>query len=1319
MANPQPPVGVHAHAGPITSDCTFCLDAGCIVVVKTPFLHWVPAPGVVGGPPRAGLGTFQLLYAFGARLRSAAAPAVVAAVQGASPFTLRLSAAAWSRIFGELVLAGIFDGAGAIEDYEELQGRMESSTYPTPANLHVADADLTLGQAFTLPGGNGAAAVRDRELLTQVRFLHLATVALLEDGSARSPWKAMTTLIACIGPCLTNASRMDETSHVQDFASLFRSRRPECTTDGSLARALRTITSDVRLPYELRPATLSPIALAEAAIDGLNYQSMDRRPGIEERRIDLMVRKAPFLRSATTALAPSAEMALRSIRTLSNLLLPESARQGDLSSQLSALEAAIGLHGAALHIALNVNHPTLDSVQRALVDDHTLAGQSTSIQPAAAASAGDGGAPTAPATNEALRGHHHKALVALLKGLDLETSTGIHQAIGEAFNGTMLLPARVLFSTSALGDPVSKRDETLARINDLRPHLTGFLEHSLKLDPATGVERPEMKHYRLTDANGAPSAFATSFWELALDKIPWIDAPYGYLGYQQRVDSNEHPAALPAADHFCIPSVMEGLADFAQKLFSAIGMEANVDAADGYGMSGFCRFYAKHLKLAARLQTRQEQIRWLQTSVTLWHSAMALAGTSLHALIFSSNVAALNLATFQCPRRQASGPAFTTAARPLIRADSPAVVALLQMQTALANVKSFKASTDIYGDGGGSSSSVAYEDVQLPRLSSLKRSNPNPNLDTRQKPLGKGKELKTTPKADVDTGPPASQGAPPGSLAQSWRYLQGGKTLIVSGRAWKIPGLCKHLGVKPGDICWPFALCLATKDQARLARCDKFGKPNHGSVGKGAHVLLDLAKLDSFWRPATVEEKKGLVSAIQTPSDTGGRGQGKGKGRGRNAGRGRGRGGQPSNLLQDMDDVDSDDDGGAAFLALTHRSGAGRQGDEKRPRSPSPSTADGPASHPFVLLGRDLSSFAAGNSDAVASAPIDTLPSPKAPASAATQRNALHSPMRTLAAHVLNEGRLLIDVGGQGQCGPNTLSFQIGLLDSVLKLGAPDGPTLRAACCKHILDRDIQRRVTSLTDEYGMPMSLGQLVIDAMLHWPSCSFDGGVSVENWCKMISKPETWTDIAFLQIVSDVCGVAIHVTGVSDLSEVIPNMLLILPCDRRPPKALLRVGYWLDRHLVAIVDLQKEKGAAPADLPDGRPPPPPGPACSATDPPSSPVLQPRAVGGPAAAWDAEPSTAVVESSMQRESLSRLQAERDVDELWARGKDPTTLATLLLSSCFSAPLDIRPSVLPAPAPERQIDLMVQKVRAHQPFLPYTAIAVALRLCPSASEAH
>ena len=148
------------------------------------------------------------------------------------------------------------------------------------------------------------------------------------------------------------------------------------------------------------------------------------------------------------------------------------------------------------------------------------------------------------------------------------------------------------------------------------------------------------------------------------------------------------------------------------------------------------------------------------------------------------------------------------------------------------------------------------------------------------------------------------------------------------------------------------------------------------------------------------------------------------------------------------------------------------------------------------------------------------------------------------------------------------------------------------------MDKQLQRRLTSLNDEYGFPMMLGPLVINTMLQWPQGSTDLEPSIENWCDMISRPETWTDIAFLQIVSDLCQVANHVTGVSDLSEIVPDMLLILPCNQQPPKALLRVGYWLDRHLVAIGDVAQEKGAAPADLPDGSPPPPPCPPPPAED-------------------------------------------------------------------------------------------------------------------------
>ena len=67
--------------------------------------------------------------------------------------------------------------------------------------------------------------------------------------------------------------------------------------------------------------------------------------------------QAPLLRSATVALAASNELAVRAIQALSNLLLDDATRQGDLASQISPLETAVGLHGAALHIALNAGQP--------------------------------------------------------------------------------------------------------------------------------------------------------------------------------------------------------------------------------------------------------------------------------------------------------------------------------------------------------------------------------------------------------------------------------------------------------------------------------------------------------------------------------------------------------------------------------------------------------------------------------------------------------------------------------------------------------------------------------------------------------------------------------------------------------------------------------------------------------------------------------------------------------------------------------------------------------------------------------------------------
>eukprot|EP00900_Chrysochromulina_parva_P014463 jgi/Chrpa1/23017/Chrysochromulina_OHIO_Genome00024650-RA len=89
------------------------------------------------------------------------------------------------------------------------------------------------------------------------------------------------------------------------------------------------------------------------------------------------------------------------------------------------------------------------------------------------------------------------------------------------------------------------------------------------------------------------------------------------------------------------------------------------------------------------------------------------------------------------------------------------------------------------------------------------------------------------------------------------------------------------------------------------------------------------------------------------------------------------------------------------------------------------------------------------------------------------------------------------------------------------------------------------------------------------------------TVEAWCRSIAKPASWTDLAFLQVAADCYNVAIYIHTVNDLSDV-GSLGAILPCaSTSPPVALLEVGMWVGRHLVAVVTSDLTAGAYPAPL------------------------------------------------------------------------------------------------------------------------------------------
>ena len=96
-------------------------------------------------------------------------------------------------------------------------------------------------------------------------------------------------------------------------------------------------------------------------------------------------------------------------------------------------------------------------------------------------------------------------------------------------------------------------------------------------------------------------------------------------------------------------------------------------------------------------------------------------------------------------------------------------------------------------------------------------------------------------------------------------------------------------------------------------------------------------------------------------------------------------------------------------------------------------------------------------------------------------------------------------------------------------------------------------------------------------------------MDGWCHHIAQPASWTDLAFLQVAADCFQVALLIHTVNDLSTV-GSLGAILPCHHSAPVALLEVGMWMGRHLVAIVTADGTSGGAGGTSGDTLRPPAP---------------------------------------------------------------------------------------------------------------------------------
>ena len=272
----------------MTDASPICFDPALPCVVLTPFLKWRPAPAGPAGAARVCLFFSEWLAAFGGRLRCGPAAADRAAAAMVNVLTLRLTEDRVRRWMATLQAANVFSAAHNLRKRKDIHRVISTATLP-PAEADVLAADYSEGAQFNIPQGQGAQAQQVRALMQPIRFIAMATVSFLEQSQQPMPWSAVAELQGILGQCFTFASRADELSQVQTFAAHFRHYHAECTSDATLARALRNIESDIRLPSAMENGCADTEELYSAAIDGIDYHNLTRRDQIEERRIRLLL----------------------------------------------------------------------------------------------------------------------------------------------------------------------------------------------------------------------------------------------------------------------------------------------------------------------------------------------------------------------------------------------------------------------------------------------------------------------------------------------------------------------------------------------------------------------------------------------------------------------------------------------------------------------------------------------------------------------------------------------------------------------------------------------------------------------------------------------------------------------------------------------------------------------------------------------------------------------------------------------------------------------------------------------------------------------
>ena len=807
------------------------------------------------------------------------------------PLTFALTGATWSRVLTALGEAGLFEAPLASSDHLlEALAALEIADL-SPFEIGVGDLlpvegtapqAAVAGQAAVparrASGGRGSAPARPSRAAVQARsalhdeadfFLH-ATVGLLEDPSATLPWKRLASVLRLLGAC----HRQDERNRASgDVRAAGRLLRQAIATRFSLSLENPVLVQHLGeylhelsdgLPVALRDDPLAPRLRLNGLRDALEYrEGGEAAQRVEERRFRNAAPWYPNLFKHFLSPPPSGEEALERVGSLIALLLPGSGSgrripfhvsasrvEQALLSKLALLEAQVPGGDAEANLAELRRHSTVTGSAGAAGSGAGGAGPSSGTGAATAAFEAETLMTEYIALREAASNMQADSREDRLAVLDLALQPELH------------LPRRIL-TNGEKDSPLCRRDATLSVILSLLPFLSEWFTLAVATEPDGTIPRG-LEDWSITGEAGRDSAFLKSFLAGDWATMDWYGTSTtpGLCYYLSRRQTAIYLPPKPE-DWYCDPASLRRLADFGQRLFSALGYPAAVE--HGHSFQSFVHLIIFYLEKAPDLPTTDMAVRWVDDCDICARQALALAAQS-HKLRIGL----------------AGG------------APQPPLGALLPEDCApikLLRARSLKLQKGIDDERDKPSMLQRGEraTVQLSGANQVPLRSARPQRYKRLR-AGDSEEQLCLPAPAPGVpgeGPPLLRGdealalhagaeLPPGTRGVLVRSGAGGQ-IQVGGRVWRTRALALSKGERPEEKCFGLILSRQRDDKRKALCMHGMQGTQHASLTSQAHVLkgFDFEQdAKTFSRLATPTEQAEYNAKYPGPSADAQKGRG-------------------------------------------------------------------------------------------------------------------------------------------------------------------------------------------------------------------------------------------------------------------------------------------------------------------------------------------------------------------------------------------------------------------------------------------------------------